>query len=118
MVLRSPSPSELLLLNFLIVGVDHFEPSGKLLGRIKVADMNDGGMGSLRLFPQGSDALDVKFGKRASACQFTDEDGVEVIASLNLDQNGNLYELDIWRTDFGRVTRIPDNRKELRLEEM
>ncbi len=50
---------------------------------------------------------DRKFGRRASECQFTDEDGVEVLASLNLDQDGNLYELDIWKTDFGKLIRIP-----------
>ena len=117
MVLRSPSPAELTLLDFLICGVELFEPSEGLLGRLKVADMDDDGMGSLRLFPTGSFAPNARFGKRASACQFTDVDGVEVIASLNFDQYGNLYELDIWRTDFGKLIRIPDNKNELRREE-
>ena len=68
-------------------------------------------------FPKGSDDRDEKIGKRASACQFTDDDGVEVVASLNLDQHGNLHELDMWKTDFGKLIRIPDNKNQLRREE-
>lgn len=117
MLLRSPSPTELMLLDFLIGGADDFESSEELLGGMKVADVNDDGMGSLRLFPEGLKSPDAQFGKRASACQFTDEDGVEVIASLNLDQHGKLYELDIWKTDFGKLIQIPHNNNELRREE-
>lgn len=117
MVLRSPSPTELLLLSFLIAEAGNLKPSEELLGGLKVADMNDDGMGSLKLFPDGSQTANAHFGKRASACQFTDEDGVEVIASLNIDQHGNLYELDVWKTDFGKLVRIPENHDELRREE-
>ena len=38
---------------------------------------------------------------------FTDEDGVKVIASLNVDSDGHLFELDIWKTDFSPLLRIP-----------
>jgi hypothetical protein len=118
MALRNASPTELMLLHFLICEADLFEPSEEMLKSLKVADMEDGGMGSLRLFPKGLKVLDARFGERESACQFTDEDGVDVIASLNLDQHGKLYELDIWKTDFGKLIRIPDNQNELRREEI
>ncbi|WP_246602025.1 DUF6984 family protein [Chloracidobacterium validum] len=118
MVLRNPSPKEFMLLEFLVGEADLSEASEVILEGLKVADMDDGGMGSLRLFPKGSDDRDKKIGKCASTCHFTDEDGVEVVASLNLDQHGNLYELDMWKTDFGKLIRIPDNRKQLRREEM
>lgn len=117
MVLRNPSPKEFMLLEFLVGEANLPEVSEVILKSLKVADMNDGGMGSLRLFPKGSDDRDEKIGKRASACQFTDEDGVEVVASLNLDHHGNLYELDMWKTDFGKLIRIPDDRSQLRREE-
>ncbi len=118
MVLRSPLPTELLLLEFLCGGTERNELSHKLTAKIKVADLDDGGMGSLRLFPQGSELSNAKFGKRTSACQFKDKDGVDVIASLNLDQHGDLFELDIWKTDFGKLIQIPDNQNEFQLEEM
>jgi hypothetical protein len=31
---------------------------------------------------------------------FKDIDGTPVSAALNVDQQGNLYELDIWKVDF------------------
>lgn len=73
-----------------------------------VSPMNDGGMGSLELFPQGKIAKDRRFGKQVSDFQFIDADGVEVLASLNLDRDGNLFELDVWKTDFGKLITLPD----------
>ncbi len=69
----------------------------------------DNGMGdSLYLFPKGKDNADRKFGKRISDFQFTDADGVEVIASLHIDSDGDLFELDIWKTDHGKLMKLPD----------
>lgn len=73
-----------------------------------VRPMDDGGMGSLCLFPNGEVVEGRVFGQRVSDYQFTDLDGVVVIASLNLDNKGNLFELDIWKTDFSKLIAIPD----------
>jgi len=77
---------------------------------ILVVPMADDGMGSLTLVPK-PELLSVerKFGKQVSEYRFFDIDGTEVIASLNLDSNGNLFELDIWKTDFSPLIKIPDN---------
>jgi len=40
---------------------------------------------------------------------FLDVDGVTVIASLNIDKDGNLFELDIWKTDYSPLIKYPDN---------
>lgn len=55
MVLRNPSPKEFMLLEFLVGEADLSEASEAILESLKVADIDDGGMGSLRLFPKGSD---------------------------------------------------------------
>lgn len=107
MALRRPTLDEIRLLGFLIDKAEGFAVPRDWPARFMVAAMNDEGMGSLRLFPDGLDASDRRFGRQASECQFTDEDGVEIIASLNLDQFGNLYELDIWKTNFEKLIRIP-----------
>lgn len=73
-----------------------------------VRPMNDGEMGSLYLFPQGKMIEGRRLGKQISDFQFTDLDGVEVIASLNVDNKGNLFELDIWKTDFEKLLKFPD----------
>jgi len=76
---------------------------------IMVSSMDDGKMGSLYLFPKGIIGYSRLFGRQASDCCFIDKDGIKVIASLNLDNNGDLFELDIWKTDYSPLIYIPDN---------
>lgn len=73
-----------------------------------VCPMSDGEMGSLYLFPQGKIVENRKFGKQISEFQFTDVDKIEVIVSLNVDSDGNLFELEIWKTNFEKLIKLPD----------
>ena len=73
-----------------------------------VRPMPDGAMGSLYLFPEGVINIQRLFGKQVSEYHFIDEDGVKVIASLNVDDKGELLELDIWKTDFRPLLKIPE----------
>ena len=81
----------------------------QLNNNLLVCEMGDGKMGGLYLYPEGIDKENRLFGYVASELEFIDEDGVAVIASLNIDTNGNLFELDIWKTDFNPLIRIPDS---------
>ena len=72
-----------------------------------VSPMNDGGMGSLRLFTTGKFNSKAVFGQQVSEYHFYDKDGVKVIVSLNVDQMGCLFELDVWKTDFSKLIKIP-----------
>lgn len=74
---------------------------------LSVCEMDDGGMGSLYLLPDSQLNTNRHFGDEVSKFQFTDDDSVQVIASLNLDDSGNLFELDVWKTDFSRLIRFP-----------
>jgi hypothetical protein len=76
--------------------------------KLMVCPMRDGGMGSLRLFPNGNAIKETKFGTQVSELIFSDSDGIEVIASLNLDDEGQLFELDIWKTNYAKLIKIPD----------
>jgi hypothetical protein len=69
-----------------------------------VSDMEDGGMGSMRF---ESPKKNRRLGGTVAEGQFLDADGVLVVASLNIDEDGNLFELDIWRTDFDSLKRWP-----------
>lgn len=71
---------------------------------VTVFPMSDGGMGSLR-FLCSSETSPVR---QAAELSFQDVDGVNVIASLNLDATGIPSELDIWKVDFSPLVRIPD----------
>lgn len=69
-----------------------------------VQPLADGGMGSLYLFYKGVPLNEKRtFGKQVSEMTFVDKDGVTVIVSLNVDEKGLLYELDVWKTDYSRV---------------
>jgi hypothetical protein len=70
--------------------------------------MSDGGMGSLRLHLQGSNAPGSTFGRRAAELQFTDADRVGVIVSLNLDKEGRPFEMDVWKTNFAPLVQVPE----------
>jgi 3-isopropylmalate dehydrogenase len=76
------------------------------LDSLDVQEMPDGGMGSLYFSRPGKDAHARRFGRRIAETQFDDADGVLVVASLNADQDGDLYELDIRRTDFKPVISL------------
>lgn len=73
------------------------------VGRVRVAEMDDGEMGSLRLFDHESPPGERRFGREAAIHEYSDTDGVLVIASLYLDENGRPFELDMWKTDLSPV---------------
>ena len=70
-----------------------------------VEDMKDGGMGSLRF--KGAENRDRRLGKKIAEAEFRDEDGIPVSAVLNLDDHGELFELDMWKVDFSALKRYP-----------
>ena len=75
---------------------------------LRVETLDDGGMGSVRLIPEGPLAEDRSFGSAVSECRFTDSDGVEVFATLYLDRQDRPFELNIWKTDFAPLVHVPD----------
>ena len=76
------------------------------LDALRVREMKDGGMGSLELADTSHSAQSGEVISQASV-QFADEDGVEVVATLNAGESGVPFELDVWKTDFSALKRIP-----------
>ncbi|MEA5260495.1 hypothetical protein VB264_22045 [Arcicella aquatica] len=79
--------------------------------KLLVSPMNDGGMGSLTLYPEGIIPEERQFGGKISEYLFFDDDGTTVIASLNVDKKGKLFELDIWKTDYSSLISLPSSYK-------
>jgi hypothetical protein len=69
--------------------------------------MSDGGMGSLRLIGKQSSG-GREFGRQLAAVRFIDLDGTIVVATLCADKSGDPFELDLWKTDFSPLKRIPE----------
>lgn len=107
MLIRKPTLPEKKLLE-LLVSKSIVSVPANWREDLMVSPLDDGDMGSLRLFPKGNPLEERKFGQQISDFQFKDLDGVEVIASLNLDSNGDLYELDIWKTNFDKLIMLPN----------
>lgn len=108
MVLRKPTADELRLIRFLIASSEDRSLATNLLPITMVSEMDDGGMGGLLIFENGVIDRKRKYGSVLASCKFTDADGIEVIASLYLDDNGNIYELDVWKTNFQELISIPN----------
>jgi len=71
--------------------------------------MSDGGMGSLSIRLAGRDQGSAATGSAVSELVFMDADGVKVIATLFVDEDGLPFELDIWKTDFSPLVRVPES---------
>ena len=72
-----------------------------------VEQMADGGMGSLRFVDTAVECSNRRFGKIFVQGEFNDEDGVPVSFTVNLDDDGKIIELDLWRVDFSPLKRLP-----------
>lgn len=100
---RALSASEAALIRFIASGSIS---DGVLadLPDLPVREMDDGQMGSLEFVG----TADRKMGSTAGYAEFEDADGVPVSVALLLDQEGRLFQLDIWKVDFTPLIRLPD----------
>lgn len=105
MAFRKPSETERQLLR--VLAARCVDGEAGWIDNVRVRSMNDGNMGSLRLRVEGALDTDQEFGARMAEYQFRDADGMQVIASLNVDKQGVPFELDIWKTDFSPLVEIP-----------
>ena len=85
------------------------------LSSVRVSEMDDGGMGSL-LF-EGKDTKDRKLGNVIGNAEFDDRDGTPVSLGLNIDEDNQLFELDVWKVDYSRLISFP-NACELKFQDM
>lgn len=71
-----------------------------------VDDMDDGGMGSIKfVYPDGQER---KMSFELASADYSDLDGVPVSIALNIDQLGDLFELDFWKVNFSPLVRYPN----------
>ena len=107
MEFRRPTVDEQRLL-LELARIARIDDPQRWLNALQVREMTDGGMGSLALTVTAQKAVDsggVLLPK--ASVQFADEDGVLVVATLNASVDGLPFELDIWKTDFTPLKRIP-----------
>jgi hypothetical protein len=76
----------------------------EVVDQLLVEPMDDGGMGSFRI---GEVAIPRKLGCAVAEVHFSDADGIPVTAVLNVDTEGRLYEVDVWKVNFAPLQRWP-----------
>ena len=113
--LRELSKQEKALLVALLQGKPETVHLVPLTNDLVVREMNDGGMGSLALIPKGLEESSRAFGKEVALGEYTDRDGVPVSVAINVDSQGKLYELDMWKVDFGPLLAWPPNPAQIRI---
>jgi hypothetical protein len=70
-----------------------------------VQEMVDEGMGSLRF--KYDDEKIRRFGKEVASVSILDIDQIPVSFAINIDEDGNLFELDVFKGDFSPLKRFP-----------
>jgi hypothetical protein len=103
--LRPLSSNERELVQALSVGVYSQSEIEHQFTHALVRDMSDGAMGSIRFANSSADKP--AFGREAVEADYIDQDGVLVRIALNLDQQGDLFEVDFWKVDFSPLLRYP-----------
>ncbi len=100
---RSLREDERGLLRALLSNRPDFHRLAEEISTGKVVDMSDGGMGSVKfIIPDGR-----SLGMTLVEADYLDEDGVLVSIAVNADDQGGLYEVDFWKTDFSPLKQFP-----------
>jgi hypothetical protein len=98
---RALKPEELALLRSMLESAAREDLIEKL-DDANVVEMKDGGMGSLRFITNAT-----KMDSVLCEAEGVDADGVPLEISINVDEHGSLFELDIWKVDFTPLQSYP-----------
>jgi hypothetical protein len=103
--MRKLKKEEIDLIAFLLRDKHEYKQFIDELDNLLVEEMNDGGMGSLRFISKSNKKSILK--DEVSIINLKDADGVPVRFALNLNTNGEIYELDVFKGDFSQLKQFP-----------
>jgi len=105
--LRELRDEELAIIKKMLSGTSLREKIEPQIYEMRVQDMPDGGMGSIKFY-SGRPRSELEYGKQIAEAAFKDADGIPVSATLSVDEAGYLFELDIFKADGSPLVRYPD----------
>jgi len=105
--LRDLRDDELAVIHKMILRSGLQEEFEEQLARMKVQDMPDGGMGSITFYNGRPRSL-LEYGGEIAEAAFRDADDMPVSVTLNVDKDGKLFELDVFKADGSPLIRYPD----------
>lgn len=103
--MRKLKKEEYDLIVFLLTGKANTERIISELADLFVEEIKDGGMGSLELL--NKDGIGRRYGKEIAQIQLLDSDGIPLLISIDLDEDGDIFELDVWKVDFSPLKQFP-----------
>ena len=104
--IRRPTKEELSLIKYLL-RESNVHLNADWNETLFVRELDDGGLGSLELYPNINILNQRSYGKTRSEHQFLDDEGIPILASLNIDKEGKLFELDMWKVDYSPILSFP-----------
>ena len=104
--LRELRNEELAVFKRMVSGTPFQGKIDRQLSEMRVQEMPDGGMGSLKFY-NGQPRSELEYGKQIAEAAFQDADGVPVSLTLSVDKAGDLFELDVFKADGSRLVRFP-----------
>jgi hypothetical protein len=105
MNLRTLGSEEQALIEHMLHEVSQENRFRDLISNCLVEDLSNGGMGSTRFDSQNRGER--RLGEDLCQSEFLDFDGVPILATLSLDNFGQLFELDLWKVDFSPILQFP-----------
>jgi hypothetical protein len=105
--LRNLREEEIAIIKKMVAGTSLERKVDRQLTGLRVQNMPDGGMGSLK-FHTGTPRLESEYGKQIAEASFQDADGIPVSATLSVDRAGRLFELDMFKANGAPLVRYPD----------
>ncbi|MCY1532316.1 hypothetical protein D9M68_675840 [compost metagenome] len=105
MRIRKLKEEEIALITWMVKNTIEGADIIEKLSRIHVEEMDDGGMGSLKVVVEGADNR--VYSKELAKVDLYDIDKVPVFISVNLDCSGNFFELEVFKGDFSPLKRFP-----------
>jgi len=103
--MRSLKNEERNLIVFMLKDIPIYKDFTYELSKSTVQEMDDGGMGSLRFLY--NDGKTRKFNKEIASISILDTDGVQVNFTINVDESGDIFELDAFKGDFSPLQQFP-----------
>ncbi len=78
------------------------------LSEFDVLELNDEGMGSIAFIREEKPYDDRRFGGEIGGLDYKDSDGIDIHMHLYIDEEGYLYELDVWKVNFEPRISYPE----------
>ena len=105
MLKRKLKAEEIALITWMIKDTNEGTAIINKLDELTVEEMDDGGMGSLKVVVDSKDNR--LYSRDLAKADLFDIDGVPVFISVDLDKNGDFYQLDVFKGDFSPLKKFP-----------